>query len=113
LTRLVAFYQLQPLVSNDLSAVQIPSSEHVENGGPREGLAPVLPGEEREKKLGLIYKGLICLGDLERYKEQYSEKARKEVREGWRGNGEERFVKAKMFYEAARRIQPDNGELML
>ena len=58
-----------------------------------------------------MYKGLICLGDLERYKEQYSDRARREG-EGARergGRGEERFGRAKTYYEVARGLQPDDG----
>ena len=69
-------------------------------------MSPMLGVEEKREKLSLVYKGLICLGDLERYKEQYSERARSnDIR-----RGEERFSRAKMYYEVARGLQPDDGK---
>lgn len=86
LTRLIAYYQLQPLVREIPVATTSAGPEHA-----------TLTSEQKETKIGLIYKVLICQGDLERYKEQYGEKRE--------------YKKAKSFYELARRLQPDQGEL--
>jgi hypothetical protein len=110
ITRIVAFYQLQDLVRPALASVGIPVTESVEGGGPDQGLAPFLSEEEKEKKVGLIYKGLVCLGDLERYKEQYGEKHREEIREGMAHVTEDMYRRPKTYYEVARSLQPDNGE---
>lgn len=115
-SRIVVFYQLQSLAKESLGSVGIPVQDGLEGGGGgvENGVAPRLGVEEKREKLGLVYKGLICLGDLERYKEQYSERARRERdggRDGGRGGGgEERFRRAKMYYEVARGLQPDDGE---
>ncbi|WVW81655.1 hypothetical protein I302_103650 [Kwoniella bestiolae CBS 10118] len=67
-------------------------------------------GQENRDKIGLIYKGLICLGDLERYKEQYygQQQNQKSNRRGT-GGAEERFGEARKYYEVARSVQPDDG----
>jgi hypothetical protein len=69
-----------------------------------------LGAEEGEKKLGLIHKALICLGDLERYKEQYGLERERRKKNGENGDGKERYGGAKRFYEVARGLSPDNGE---
>ena len=111
-SRLVGFYQLQSLTREYLSAVTIGVPEEVPNGGPEEGLSPRMSSEERKEKLGLVYKALICLGDLERYREQYDDKNRREAREGKLGQStknSERFNKAWTYYEVARSMIPDDG----
>ncbi|OCF33156.1 hypothetical protein I316_05201 [Kwoniella heveanensis BCC8398] len=71
--------------------------------------------QEKRDKLALVYKGLICLGDLERYKEQYKEpsKSRRgrsnQGPSGGRTVEEEKFGAAKRYYEIARGLQPDDG----
>lgn len=110
-TRLVTFYQLQSLSKEYLSAISIGVPAEIENGGPEHGLSPNLGYEERKEKLGLVYKALICLGDLERYKEQYDEKARRDVREGKvvPAKFQERYGKSWTYYEVARALVPDDG----
>ncbi|WWC85691.1 uncharacterized protein L201_000557 [Kwoniella dendrophila CBS 6074] len=75
-------------------------------------------GQDQKDKINLIYKALICLGDLERYKEQYHDqpKSRNNNNNNRRGNssmitkgGEEKFYQARHYYEIARGIQPDDG----
>ena len=93
--RFVAFFHLQPLVGNHLAAVGIPVPLAQE--GEKLRMDP-------KEKVGLVYKGLICLGDLERYKEQYSDEMR-------RGNVRgEAYGKASRYYEVARGLIPDDGE---
>lgn len=82
---------------------------------------------ELREKAGLVHKALVCLGDLERYREQYgAERDRKQVQlkpEGRKAKrrvemgksadmppSEQRFVRAKEYYEVARALAPDNGE---
>ncbi|WWC66953.1 uncharacterized protein I206_100860 [Kwoniella pini CBS 10737] len=98
-----------------LNKVKIPLStfenndNENENGNELSNFNNGIIGEQEKKdKINLIYKGLICLGDLERYKEQYKEpiKLRKN-----NGNLEinEKFNNAREYYEVARCIQPDDG----
>ncbi len=75
---------------------------------PRNTIRHKLGVEEQEKKLGLIHKALICLGDLERYKDQYGAERERRKRVG--GDDKERYGGAKKFYEVARGLLPDNGE---
>jgi len=107
-SRIVAFYQLQSVAREYLGSVGV----GIAVGDGVEGGAPAMGAEEKREKVGLVYKGLICVGDLERYREQYSDRGRRE-RKGGRereGRGEERFGTAKMYYEVARGLQPDDGE---
>ncbi|ORY27370.1 hypothetical protein BCR39DRAFT_230143 [Naematelia encephala] len=119
ISRIVAFYGLQSLTRDHLSMLGIPMSSDPTSPSsqdqPRDGSAPEMTLEERREKVVLVYKGLICLGDLERYKEQYSERARKD-REGNavgrhadRERGEERFARSKNYYEIARGLLPNDG----
>lgn len=70
--------------------------------------------EEKKEKVGLVYKALICLGDVERYKEQYSDGYRREKAGGSvsKGKGEEgeRFSRARAYYDVARSLVPDDGK---
>lgn len=93
-SRVVGFYKLQARAADALDQVGIPSPLPSDDAA-----LSTLSREEGEKKLQLVYKGLICLGDLERYKEQY-DKSR--GRDGT-------FDKAITYYEVARGLQPDNG----
>ncbi|WVF66309.1 hypothetical protein IAT40_001049 [Kwoniella sp. CBS 6097] len=71
--------------------------------------------QEKRDKLALVCKGLICLGDLERYKEQYKEPSKSRRGRSNQGQGgvrdqdEEKFGAAKRYYEIARGLQPDDG----
>lgn len=114
ISRLVGFYQLQPLAREYLAAVSIGCPSVIENGngGVEHGLAPPMSADERREKLGLVYKALICLGDLERYKEQYDERTRREAREGRPAQPmqlQEKYGKAWTYYEVARALMPDDG----
>jgi hypothetical protein len=80
-----------------------------DGGAGEDGLAP---GEVGKEKVGLVFKALVCLGDIERYRVQYDEKVRRELREGKDAmGGREVFVKAWGYYEAARGLNPDDGML--
>ncbi|KAG8902358.1 hypothetical protein FRB99_004548 [Tulasnella sp. 403] len=91
-------------------------------------VAPTLPPGQREKKLLLVHKVLICLGDLARYREQYNEsggrpKAGQQVHaEDWKikkGRGGRKagevapkprdYTRAADCYQQARLLIPDNG----
>ncbi|WVQ85224.1 hypothetical protein IAT38_007389 [Cryptococcus sp. DSM 104549] len=118
--RLSKFYALGDLPGcrTALAGVKIPAGDAYDdgddagsNGG---GIGGRLgTGHEKKDKLTLVYKGLICLGDLERYKEQY----RQPVNSGplgrggaaAAGRGEEKFGAAKNYYRAAWSLQPDEG----
>ena len=67
--------------------------------------------EERREKLSMVYKALICLGDLERYREQYSDAARREAKEGKTTHSKllQRYMKATTYYDVARGLVPDDG----
>lgn len=108
ISRLVGFYRLQDRTQEHLALVGIPVA--TDDGVDDPSLAPPLSRDEMEKKLSMVYKGLVYLGDLERYKEQYSDKARREAREAVPSRNAERYSRAILFYEVARGIQPDNGE---
>lgn len=69
--------------------------------------APDMRAEDRKDKLALVHKALICLGDIERYKEQYSDAARR----GEEKAEAERFVRARGYYDAARAVIPKEGKL--
>ena len=90
--------------------------------------------DEALKKVGLVHKALVCLGDLERYKEQYGverdkqfgQSGRQGRRKGGPGDAQgqgrvvdpavgsaetgETYLKAKSYYEVARGLLPDNGQ---
>jgi hypothetical protein len=111
--RIVGFYQLQEFTRSHLSVLNIAVPDGFEGGGEDHGLAPIGKEEAREK-VALVYKALICLGDLERYKDQYGERARRE-REGIAGKNlardrDELYAKARTYYEVARGLLPDDGE---
>ncbi|KAK4688260.1 hypothetical protein P7C73_g1856, partial [Tremellales sp. Uapishka_1] len=104
ITRFVKVYRLNDLVQDALAPVGL----RVTASMPEDAKVDLMSDEERAKKLGLVYKGLICLGDLERYKEQYSENTRKSIREG-KGYKREKFDLALAYYQVAQRLVPDNG----
>jgi hypothetical protein len=108
ISRIAGFYRLQDRVRDHLALVGIPvPTEGAENDP---SLAPPLSREESEKKVAMVYKGLVYLGDLERYKEQYSDKARREARDAAPPRDAERYARSITFYEVARGMQPDVGE---
>lgn len=101
-------------VDNPLPIAQTSDGSSADDAAATPSTAPaVVPAphalspEERAKKVGLVHKALICLGDLERYKEQYGEeKARSAPRHAAAG---ERYAAAKRYYEVARGLMPENG----
>ncbi len=64
--------------------------------------------EERAKKVGLVHKALVCLGDLERYREQYGPRPAATAQAQ---QGTERYAVARRYYEVARGLLPENGGL--
>lgn len=103
--RIVGFYQLQPFTESHLFHLGIPVPGHVDGWGGDQGLAPVGKEEAREK-VALVYKALICIGDLQRYREQYGGPKMDKVRSK---TGEEVYGKAIDYYETARGLLPDDG----
>ncbi|ODO06491.1 hypothetical protein L198_01723 [Cryptococcus wingfieldii CBS 7118] len=120
--RIASSYELGEIsgVASVLKQVKLPvdiSSPHeasplYEDASPlaRRGSTQSLSLAEKKTKLGLLYKGLICLGDLERYREQYKapingagRRAQERVREGGR------FEAAGRYYTAAWSLLPDDG----
>lgn len=89
------------------------------------------PSDQRTKKLAVFVKGLIFLGDLERYKEMYAQSGggRGTANTDQEGGGRRgrstipvsvaveqaaetqgaRFEKAREYYDTARLIMPENG----
>ncbi|KAA1474426.1 hypothetical protein DENSPDRAFT_781643 [Dentipellis sp. KUC8613] len=103
-----------------------------QNGGARqshfsfppeqEGAVSPLTPAQHASKLTTLSKALICLGDLARYREQYSENgSRRANEEGTRRGGRNRrqpsaelsrakdYQKARACYERARDLVPDDG----
>jgi len=91
---------------------------------PAEGAEPQPPASpaQRTNRLSTLSKALICLGDLARYREQYSESGsrrqddpRRPSRRGGRPNQSsmedkiKTFDKARACYERARNLVPDEG----
>lgn len=92
-----------------------------------------LTREETQKKLQLVHKALLCLGDISRYKELYGPERERKRQErmlasgqaltkgkrngkagpGARVNDEERFARAKQYYRVAKGFLPDNGTSLI
>lgn len=114
-----------PDVQAYLEVLGIPVSSREEDSlNPSIYAAQQLSHDESLKKIGLVHKALVCLGDLERYKEQYGSERDKmfgqsgrQGRKGQKGTKESRteedetFGKAKKYYEVARGLLPENGML--
>nr|XP_018266502.1 uncharacterized protein I303_00477 [Kwoniella dejecticola CBS 10117]OBR88660.1 hypothetical protein I303_00477 [Kwoniella dejecticola CBS 10117] len=94
-----------------LNQVKIPLSSNGNNVDHSDELPNLSSngGLEKKDKLNLIYKGLICLGDLERYKDQYREPVKPRRGNGGREAVVDKFGHAREYYEVARCIQPDDG----
>ncbi|KAG7442872.1 uncharacterized protein BT62DRAFT_982345 [Guyanagaster necrorhizus] len=92
---------------------------------PLESVAPTTP-EQRESRLSILNKALVCLGDIARYREQYNEGGgrgkighddfprRGRNRRGGALGGEalprpRNYSKAQHSYEQARLLVPDDG----
>ncbi|KZT34099.1 hypothetical protein SISSUDRAFT_316009 [Sistotremastrum suecicum HHB10207 ss-3] len=70
----------------------------------------------RDQSLDIVYKALVCLGDIARYREQYSERAKPEqTRRGRNSKGPPpaprvpNYGRAQDAYEQARLLVPENG----
>lgn len=84
-----------------------------------------LSRDEKKEKVALVYKAMVSLGDIERYKEQYSDGYRREKLTGQASgaaaekngqvvdSGEERFGRARTYYDAARSLVPEDGACLL
>ncbi|WWD05969.1 hypothetical protein V865_004054 [Kwoniella europaea PYCC6329] len=108
ISRIYNYHELQDLpgIASSLLQVKIPLGNRFDDDAPDEVEGE--RGQEKKDKLNLIYKGLICLGDLERYKEQYNSNNGNQKSNGKSGS-EEKFSEARKYYEVARSIQPDDG----
>ncbi|WVO13520.1 hypothetical protein L204_101141 [Cryptococcus depauperatus] len=104
IARIVRFYDLTtlPNVVPVLKSVKLLSAlQH--DGSDRDGQFKATP-QEKKTKLSLVYKALICLGDLERYKEQY-----KPQQNGRREGEGGKFEVAERYYFGAWSLNPDDG----
>lgn len=119
---------LSSIKSRALNQEQVSKSEVARNQfPPDDGQVVDLTLEQREAKLATWSKLLVCMGDIERYREQYNDSEgrpragheegapRKPNRGGKNGTGHEviprprNYSKAKVVYEQARRVTPDDG----
>ena len=112
IVRIVSFHQLQPYVASHLrrgASINVPPM--IEGGGPEQGLGPHLAMDDIKVKIGLVHKALICLGDLERYKELCEDYTKAEVLETRASKARmmDKFNKASSYYEAARVLKPHDG----
>ncbi|KAK8844618.1 hypothetical protein IAR55_006465 [Kwoniella newhampshirensis] len=108
ISRLVRFYGLAEVgrCAAYLGEAKIPVGDGQSDEGATQGQGQ---GQEKRDKLSLIYKGLICLGDLERYKEQYREPVTNNRAVKAARRTEEKFAAARRYYEIARGLVPDDG----
>lgn len=116
IARINRFFALDALVRLALSLVgiQLGDRHGDAHGGEDEdghGQVPDLRPEDKREKLALVHKALICLGDVERYKEQYSPAQRERRRPtGADAEDEERYGRARAYYDAARGVLPNEGK---
>jgi hypothetical protein len=117
ISRLVRHFGMEQICGAVLAGVGLSPGGGTGSGMPEKtddaGMSE-LSLEERRDKAGLVYKALICLGDIERYKEQYSDEYRRD-RSGMdrraKGDGvDARFGKARTYYDVARALVPEDGE---
>lgn len=98
--------------SSDRSIFPFIAKEEEGQGSPKKG--------DREQRLAIVSKALVCLGDLTRYREQQGEIARSEQSNGSRGgrggrhwaNGTTHvpnYSRSQALYEYARSLNPDIG----
>ncbi|WVR03284.1 hypothetical protein IAU60_000275 [Kwoniella sp. DSM 27419] len=109
-SRIVRFHGLTSIndVASALTQAKIPVGDDSDEDSGQQQYGTT---QDKHDKLGLVYKALICLGDIERYKEQYKEPTKGRRRDG---NGaplrpEDKFAAARGYYEIARGLQPDDG----
>jgi protein SMG7 len=107
--------------ANNRNQLQFPSEDLASHVEPRSA-------EDRQKRLVVLSKALICLGDIARYKEQYNEsqgrskigrddvpgsskrgKNRKSGPNGSESIRPRNFARAKLCYDQARLLVPDQG----
>jgi hypothetical protein len=111
--RLVKHFGMEELCQSALLGIGLAVTPEI-RGMDSQGSAADLSSEEKKDKVALVYKALVCLGDIERYKEQYSDGYRRERMGGARPKGEEaaeKFGMAKAYYDVARALLPEDGEL--
>lgn len=116
--RLVRFYNLGEIsgVDETLKAVKLPTEYMPTNdSGEDESssyAARFASLQEKKDKIPLLYKGLICLGDLERYKKQYKQPVNNNRHAQERERQADKFEVAEKYYLAAWRLMPDDGLLL-
>ncbi|KAF4608178.1 hypothetical protein EYR40_000522 [Pleurotus pulmonarius] len=82
---------------------------------PDDGPHPPSSNAERNSRLVIVSKALICLGDIARYRELYNDNRNKAGARRGRGGGPEpsqrprNYEKAQQCYEKARVLTPDIG----
>lgn len=114
--RLVRHFGMEETCGGILGGVGLSMTGVQEDGESQNDTGASLSNEEKKDKVGLVYKAMICLGDIERYKEQYSDGYRREkvsgARPGKADEVEERFGKARAYYDVARALVPEDGEFL-
>lgn len=115
--RLVRFYNLGEVsgVEATLKSIKLPTEYTTTNeSGEDESshAAQFASLQEKKDKIPLLYKGLICLGDLERYKEQYKQPANNNRHAQERERRADKFEVAENYYLAAWSLMPDDGLLL-
>ncbi|WVO25198.1 uncharacterized protein IAS62_006588 [Cryptococcus decagattii] len=111
--RLVRFYNLGEVsgVEATLKTIKLPTEYTTTESGEDESshAAQFASLQEKKDKILLLYKGLICLGDLERYKEQYKQPANNNRHAQERERQADKFEVAENYYLAAWSLMPDDG----
>lgn len=114
--RLVRFYNLGEVsgVEATLKTIKLPTEYTTTESGEDESshAAQFASLQEKKDKILLLYKGLICLGDLERYKEQYKQPANNNRHAQERERQADKFEVAENYYLAAWSLMPDDGLLL-
>ncbi|OXC67931.1 hypothetical protein AYX13_03614 [Cryptococcus neoformans] len=112
--RLVRFYNLGELSGVDatLKTIKLPTEYMPTNDSDEDEsshAAQFASLQEKKDKIPLLYKGLICLGDLERYKEQYKQPINNNRHAQERERQADKFEAAEEYYLAAWSLMPDDG----
>lgn len=115
--RLVRFYNLGELSGVDatLKTIKLPTEYMPTNDSDEDEsshAAQFASLQEKKDKIPLLYKGLICLGDLERYKEQYKQPMNNNRHAQERERQADKFEAAEEYYLAAWSLMPDDGSLL-
>ncbi|TRM67084.1 hypothetical protein BD626DRAFT_566125 [Schizophyllum amplum] len=130
-----AFLELQLATEDELEGQTdmeaVPSRHHFQFPEPTQSNEP-MTSQQRQSRLSILSKALICMGDIARYREQYNESGGrpragheehellaplKRERGGRRGRNKEpnlerrprNYDRAQSCYEHARRLVPDDG----